>query len=71
MAHAAPAFLGSSLPAAAVVAAGLGFVWLAIVLALLFPGGRRSMPAVAVLGMLSAIGLAVIILWATADGGQA
>ena len=70
MAHAALAFLGSSPPAAAVMAAGMAFVWLALVLALLFVAGRLSMPAVAVLGMLGAIGLAVFILWATVDGGQ-
>jgi hypothetical protein len=70
MAHAAPAFLGSSLPAAAVIAAGFAFVWLAVVLAVLFAAGRLSMPAVAVLGMLGAIGLALFILWATFDGGQ-
>ena len=70
MAIAALAFLASSLPAAAVVVAGLAFVWLAVVLTLLFAGGRLSMPAVAVLGMLGALALAVFILWATVDGGQ-
>ena len=70
MAHAVPAFLGSSLPAAAVLAAGMAFVWLAVVLALLFVAGRLSMPEVAVLGMLAAVVLALLFLWATADGGQ-
>ncbi len=70
MAHAVPAFLGSSLPAAAVLAAGMAFVWLAVVLALLFVAGRLSMPEVAVLGTLAAVVLALLFLWATADGGQ-
>ena len=70
MAHAVPAFLGSSLPAAAVLAAGMAFVWLAVVLALLFVAGRLSMPEVAVLGMLAAVVLALLFLWATAAGGQ-
>jgi hypothetical protein len=70
MAHAALASLGSSLPAAAVIAAGLAFVWLAVVLALLFAAGRLSMPDVAVLGTLGAVVLALLFLWATADGGQ-
>jgi hypothetical protein len=69
MAIVALAFLGSSLPAAAVFAACLAFVWLAVVLTLLFAARRLSMPAVAVLGMLGAIGLAMFILWATVDGG--
>ena len=70
MAIAALASLVSSLPAAAVIAACLAFVWLAVVLTLLFAAGRLSMPAVAVLGMLGAVGLALFILWATVDGGQ-
>lgn len=70
MAHAVPAFLGSSLPAAAVLAAGMAFVWLAVVLALLFVAGRLTMPEVAVLGMLAAVVLALLFLWATAAGGQ-
>ena len=70
MAHAVPAFLGSSLPAAAVLAAGMACVWLAVVLALLFVAGRLSMPEVAVLGMLAAVVLALLFLWATAAGGQ-
>lgn len=70
MAHAALAFLGSSLPVGAVIAAGTAFVWLAVVLAVLFAAGRLSMPAVAVLGMLGAVVLALLFLGATADGGQ-
>jgi hypothetical protein len=70
MAHAALASLGSSLPAAVAIAAGLAFVWLAVVLALLFAAGRLSMPDVAVLGTLAAVVLALLFLWATADGGQ-
>ncbi len=69
MAIAALAFISSSLPAAAVFVACLAFVWLAVVLTLLFAAGRLSMPAVAVLGMLGALALAVFILWATVDGG--
>lgn len=70
MADAVLAFLGSSLPVGAAIAAGLAFVWLAVVLAVLFAAGRLSMPAVAVLGMLGAAVLALLFLWATADGGH-
>ncbi len=70
MAIAALAAVVSSDPAAPVFVACLAFVWLAVVLTLLFAAGRLSMPAVAALGMLGAIGLAVFILWATVDGGQ-
>jgi hypothetical protein len=70
MAIAALASVVSSVPAAAVFVACLAFVWLAIALTLLFAAGRLSMPAVAVLGMLGAVGLALLVLWATFDGGQ-
>jgi hypothetical protein len=70
MAHAVLASPLSSLPAAVAIAAGLAFVWLAVVLALLFAAGRLSMPDVAVLGTLAAVVLALLFLWATADGGQ-
>ena len=70
MADAVLASLGSSLPVGAVIAAGLAFVWLAIVLTVLFAAGRLSMPAVAMIGTLAAVVLALLFLWATADGGQ-
>jgi hypothetical protein len=70
MAHAVLASLGSSLPVGAAIAAGLAFVWLAAALAVLFAAGRLSMQAVAVLGMLAAVVLALLFLWATADRGQ-
>ena len=70
MAHAPLVSLAPSLPVAAFGAAGGGFLWLCIALTLLHAGGRLSMPAVAVFGTLGAIGLVVLALWATVDGGQ-
>jgi hypothetical protein len=70
MALAALSPLASSPPVAVFVAAGLASVWFAIALTLWFAARRLPMPAVAVLGLLGAIGLALFFLWATAEGGQ-
>lgn len=70
MALSALSLLASSPPVAVALAASLAFAWFAVALTLWSVGGRLPMPAVAVLGLFGAIGLALFFLWATTEGGQ-